>query len=36
MGRELRAARRGLGLRQVDVAGAAGVTRSWASKVELG
>jgi len=36
MGRELRAARRGLGLRQVDVAAAAGVTRSWVSKVELG
>jgi transcriptional regulator with XRE-family HTH domain len=36
MGRELRAARRGLGLRQVDVASAAGVTRGWVSKVELG
>jgi transcriptional regulator with XRE-family HTH domain len=33
---ELREARRSLGLRQLDVARAAGVSRSWVSKVELG
>jgi transcriptional regulator with XRE-family HTH domain len=36
LGRELRDARRGLGLRQSDVAAAADVTRGWVSKVELG
>ena len=36
MGRELREARRSLGLRQADVARAARVSRGWVSKVELG
>ena len=36
MGRELREARRSLGLRQADVTRAARVSRGWVSKVELG
>jgi transcriptional regulator with XRE-family HTH domain len=36
IGRELRGARRSLGLRQVDVGQAAGISRSWVSKIELG
>lgn len=35
-GRELRMARLGAGLRQADVARAAGVSRSWISQLELG
>jgi transcriptional regulator with XRE-family HTH domain len=36
LGRELREARRSLGLRQVDVATAAGVSASWISRLERG
>jgi transcriptional regulator with XRE-family HTH domain len=36
IGREVRQARRGLGLRQVDVARGAGVSRSWVGRIELG
>ena len=36
MGRELRDARRALGLRQADVARAADVSRAWVSEIELG
>jgi transcriptional regulator with XRE-family HTH domain len=36
LGRELRMARLGAGLRQADVARAAGVSRSWISQLELG
>jgi transcriptional regulator with XRE-family HTH domain len=35
IGRELREARRGLGLRQADVARAAGISRAWVSRIEL-
>ncbi len=36
MGRELREARRSAGLRQADVAAAAGISTSWVSRVERG
>ena len=36
LGRELREARRALGLRQIDVARAAGVSPSWISRIERG
>jgi transcriptional regulator with XRE-family HTH domain len=36
MGREVRVARRALGLTQADVARASGVSRSWISRIELG
>jgi transcriptional regulator with XRE-family HTH domain len=36
LGREVREARRALGLRQVDVARAAGVSASWISRIERG
>ena len=36
LGRALREARRALGLRQADVARAAGVSRAWVSRIELG
>jgi transcriptional regulator with XRE-family HTH domain len=36
LGRELREARLALGLRQLDVAAAAGVSRAWVSRIERG
>ena len=36
IGRDIRLARRSLGLRQADVARASGVSRSWISRIELG
>ena len=36
LGREIREARRGLGLRQIDVARVTGVSGSWISRIERG